>query len=109
MRRSCCLRAIGKSVPSSESRTLRRCCRSPKTICEVRETAPFSFSLYCTKSERRMIWLLHTDSPALFEESVISVSISIPPHGNYPCLWLLRIMVWGGDRVKFGGGLVCPK
>src|SRR5262249_12697319 len=27
---------------------------SPKTICDVRVTLPFSFSLCCTRSERRM-------------------------------------------------------
>src|SRR5215470_10161443 len=49
---------MGKSVPSSESSTRKRCCRSPKTICEVRVTLPFSFSLCCTRSERRMFSLL---------------------------------------------------
>src|SRR5207244_7639381 len=73
MRRSCCRRAIGTSVPSRESRTRRRCCRSPKTIWEVRETVPFSFSLCCTKSERRIVGLLHTASPGLIGESGISV------------------------------------
>src|ERR1700682_383065 len=48
------MRAMGRSEPSSESRTRRRCCRSPKTICEVRVLA-FSFSLCCTRSERRIV------------------------------------------------------
>src|SRR5712664_2654871 len=58
MRRSCCIRAIGSSVPSRESSTRKRCCRSPKIICEVRVLAPFSLSLCCTRSERRIVWLL---------------------------------------------------
>src|SRR6266436_3948601 len=61
MRRSCCARAIGRSVPSRESRTRRRCCLSPKTICVVRETAPFSLSLCCTKSDRRIVRLLQAN------------------------------------------------
>src|SRR5262252_7713319 len=50
---------MGRSVPSSESSTRSKCCRSPKTIWEVRVTLPFSFSLCCTRSERRMVSLLH--------------------------------------------------
>src|ERR1700726_298412 len=49
------MRAIGRSVPSSECRTRKRCWRSPNTICEVRVAAPFSFSLCCTRSERRIV------------------------------------------------------
>src|SRR4029077_5363283 len=49
------MRAIGSSVPSSESRTRSRCCLSPNTICEVRVLGPFSFSLCCTRSERRIV------------------------------------------------------
>src|SRR5215475_4660170 len=73
MRRSCCRLAIGTSVPSSESSTRRRFCHSPKTIWEVRETVPFSFSLCCTKSDRRIAKSLHADSQALLEASSISV------------------------------------
>src|SRR5205814_5657420 len=96
--------------PSNESRTRSRCCRSPKTIWEVRETVPFSFSLCCTKSERRIVGLLHTVSPGLVGKSSISVCTSIRPHTcNWGWLWRLTNYVpqegWGKVERKS----LCPK
>src|SRR6266478_4192599 len=111
MRRSCCIRAIGSSVPSRESSTRKRCCRSPKIICEVRVLAPFSLSLCCTRSERRIVWLLQPN-PFLS-----SMRAGPYPHGikfvprtvKETTWWLQRIMFRLRDAVKFGACGVCPK
>src|SRR5580704_16627318 len=48
--RSCANRPAASEVFSSESRTRKRCWRSPKTICVVR--SPVAFVGDATKSER---------------------------------------------------------
>src|SRR5579864_4239646 len=50
MRRSWLRRTCGTAVVSRESRTRRRCCRSPNTICVVRGVDPLDG--VCTRSER---------------------------------------------------------
>src|ERR1700676_808171 len=103
MRRSCCSRAIGRSVPSSESSTRSRCCRSPKTICEVRVTPPFSFSLCCTRSDRRIVRLLQ---PNLFPSSPIGRTTSRKPHGLHHQDWVNRLQMASADYVPCA---VCGK
>src|SRR6266568_2961966 len=111
MRRSCCARAMGRSVPSRESRTRRRCCLSPKTICVVRETAPFSLSLCCTKSDRRIVWLLQANPfPGFSRDRTFTAPFErhTTEGAGAASLWLQRIMFRVRDAVKFGACGMCP-